>query len=160
MESQECFLSNNNWRHDAFIETGCSLCSSLHRFGKRPNSERRIRELDRRRSYFQLDDLDFSGSTDVTLLDGVIPSSFELLQNYPNPFNPTTNIRFTILNSQLTTLKVYDVLGREVATLVNEQKEAGTHQAQFDASGLASGTYMYRFTAGSFVATKMMILAR
>ncbi len=89
-----------------------------------------------------------------------LPQAFTLSQNYPNPFNPVTNIQFSIVNSQLTILKVYDMLGREVATLVNEVKQPGTYGVQFDGSNLASGIYFYRLQAGSFVDVKKLILLR
>jgi hypothetical protein len=88
------------------------------------------------------------------------PSHFALEQNYPNPFNPTTKIQFTIANRQLTIVTVYDVLGREVATLVNEVKDPGTHAVQFDGSNLASGVYFYRLSAGNFVQTRKLLLLR
>lgn len=88
------------------------------------------------------------------------PAKFELAQNYPNPFNPSTHLHFSLVSSQLTILKVYDVLGREVATLVNEMKEPGVHTVQWDASGMASGIYVYRLQSGSFVETKKMMLMR
>ena len=77
-----------------------------------------------------------------------VPTSFQLYQNYPNPFNPTTNIGFTISDFGLITLKVYDVLGKEVATLVNEDKSAGNYEVEFDASSLPSGVYLYQLQAG------------
>ena len=96
------------------------------------------------------------------------PVAFELLQNYPNPFNPTTTISYTIPNVetqnfaslQLVTLKVYDVLGREVATLVNEVQPAGNYAVTFDASKLPSGTYFYRLQAGKYSAVKKMMLIK
>jgi aminopeptidase N len=88
------------------------------------------------------------------------PGEFRLEQNYPNPFNPSTTVSFVIGRSSFSSLKVYDVLGREVATLVNEPKQPGEYAIQFDASGLASGVYYYRLSAGSFVSTKKMILIR
>jgi hypothetical protein len=91
---------------------------------------------------------------------GGMPLSYALGQNYPNPFNPTTTIEFRIQNSQLTILKVFDVLGREVATLVNDVKEPGVYTARWDATGVASGVYFYRLTAGEFVQTKRMLLVR
>jgi photosystem II stability/assembly factor-like uncharacterized protein len=96
----------------------------------------------------------------VFVHDGKVPEVFLLYQNYPNPFNPTTEIQFTIVNRQLTIVKVYDVLGSEVATLVNEVKEPGTYTVQFDGSNLASGVYFCRLQAGSFVQTTKMILAK
>jgi hypothetical protein len=83
-----------------------------------------------------------------------------LEQNFPNPFNPTTTIRFAIPQNEHVTLKVYDLLGREVATLVNEARSAGNHEAFFDASNLASGVYIYRLTAGNFIATKKFTLIK
>ena len=86
--------------------------------------------------------------------------SFKLFQNYPNPFNPTTKIRYEISERSLVTLKVYDVLGREVATLVNEEKPAGSYEVNFDATELTSGIYFYQLKAGKFLQTKKMILLR
>ena len=88
------------------------------------------------------------------------PYETKLYDNYPNPFNPSTNIRFSISDSRFTTLKVYDVLGNEVATLVNEEKPAGSYEVNFNASMLASGIYYYRLTAGTFAETKRMILLK
>ena len=90
----------------------------------------------------------------------LITTSFLLEQNYPNPFNPATNIKFQIPSTSFVTLKVFDVLGREVATLVNEEKTAGTYSAQWNAGSVASGVYFYRLKAGEYVATKKLILLR
>ncbi len=89
-----------------------------------------------------------------------IPDCLALFQNYPNPFNPTTNIEYRISNKELVTLKVYDILGRELAVLVDERKAPGRYIVQFDGSGLASGVYAYRLQAGSFVETKKLLLLR
>jgi hypothetical protein len=106
----------------------------------------------------------------INLSSSGIPDRFNLEQNYPNPFNPTTNIQFSIAsaqsgsasggNRQLTIVKVYDVLGREVATLVNEVKEPGTYTVKFDGSNLASGVYFYRLLAGTYVETRKLLLLR
>lgn len=93
-------------------------------------------------------------------VNGQTPEVFELNQNYPNPFNPTTSIKFSIPKSGEVTLKVFDVLGREVATLVNQTMNAGAYTFNFDASKLASGMYVYRLTAGDFVASKKMMLLK
>lgn len=92
--------------------------------------------------------------------DGDLPKSFSLEQNYPNPFNPQTTISYTLEVPAFVTLKVYNVLGREVATLISENVAAGRHNVRFDAVALNSGTYFYRINAGSFTATKQMILLR
>jgi hypothetical protein len=103
----------------------------------------------------------------ITNVDGekALPNDPVLQQNYPNPFNPTTTIQYSIPietthRAVSTTLKVYDVLGREVATLVNEEKLPGNYQINFDASKLSSGIYFYKITAGSFVLTKKMVLMK
>jgi len=88
------------------------------------------------------------------------PTNYNLAQNYPNPFNPVTTIQYSLTQRSNVTLKVYDVLGKEIAVLVNEEKDRGVYNVNFDATGLASGMYMYRIQAGSFAETKKMILLR
>jgi hypothetical protein len=97
------------------------------------------------------------------------PDSFVLHQNYPNPFNPSTNIRFTIASnviesvakqSNFVTLKVYDLMGKEVANLVNEEKSPGEYKVRFDASGLTSGIYLYKLESNGFSLTKKMLLLK
>lgn len=91
--------------------------------------------------------------------NGLSVDNYALAQNYPNPFNPTTNISYSIKESGFVSLKVYDVLGREVATLVNENQAAGVYTVPFNASNLSSGMYLYRLESGSFVkVNKMMLL--
>jgi hypothetical protein len=91
---------------------------------------------------------------------GGLPAVFVLTQNFPNPFNPTTNIRYVLPTDAVASLRVYDVLGRDVATLVDERKSAGTYEVRFDATGLASGVYLYRLKAGDFVETRKLVLMR
>ncbi|MCZ7609096.1 MAG: CotH kinase family protein [Ignavibacterium sp.] len=88
----------------------------------------------------------------------LLPKNFILQQNYPNPFNPATNIKYAIDNKQFVTLKVYDVLGNEVATLIDEYKPAGNHNVIFDASKFSSGVYFYQLKTGEFIQTRKMIL--
>jgi len=83
-----------------------------------------------------------------------------LYQNYPNPFNPSTKIKFQIPENSFVTLKVYDVLGNEVATLVNQEKPIGSCNVEFDASSLPSGIYLYQLQAGNYFETKKMILLK
>jgi plastocyanin len=85
---------------------------------------------------------------------------FELLQNFPNPFNPSTKIEYWISDRSFVSLKIYNILGDEIATLVNEEKEQGVYDITFDAAGLSSGMYLYKLQAGSFVETKKMVLLR
>jgi hypothetical protein len=89
-----------------------------------------------------------------------LPSGYGLSQNYPNPFNPSTNIGFSLAHREHVTLKVYDTLGRDVATLMDDTLPAGSHVAMFDARGLASGVYFCRLSAGSFQASRSMLLIR
>ncbi len=99
-------------------------------------------------------------TTSVKDLSADTPIRFSLNQNYPNPFNPSTIIRYAIPEASFTSIKVYDILGNEVATLVNEEKPAGRYEVSFSALQLSSGIYFYKLQAGSFVETKKMILIK
>jgi hypothetical protein len=88
------------------------------------------------------------------------PSSFTLEQNYPNPFNPSTTIQYSVANAGPVTLKVYNMIGQEVATLVNQTVTAGSHSTTFDASGLSSGMYFYKLSAGSQVESRKMLVLK
>lgn len=89
-----------------------------------------------------------------------IPGKFKLYQNYPNPFNSSTIIKFELNTTENVTLKIYDILGVEVASLVKENKPSGKHSVKFNASNLPSGIYFYRITSGNFIATKKLILLK
>ena len=101
-------------------------------------------------------------STDEYYNEQIVADGYKLYQNYPNPFNPGTSIQYTISSRQLVSLKVYDLLGREIATLVNEEQPGGTYNVQFTINNaqLSSGTYFYRLQAGNFVETRKMILLK
>jgi hypothetical protein len=88
------------------------------------------------------------------------PATYSLSQNYPNPFNPSTKITYSVANAGIVTLKIYDILGREVSTLVNEEKSAGKYEVNFNASSFASGVYFYQINAASFIQTKKMVLIK
>jgi hypothetical protein len=122
---------------------------------------------------YRLNQIDFDGTQEVVgelNVNLTLPERFSLDQNYPNPFNPSTTIRYSIPNSEFVTLKIYDVLGNEVATLVNEEKPAGSYEVEFSAKvgsasggnayNLSSGIYFYTLQAGSFTQTKKLILLR
>jgi hypothetical protein len=94
------------------------------------------------------------------ILQYALPTEFKLEQNYPNPFNPETRIRYQVSSISPVTLKIYDILGNEVTTLVNEQKELGYYEVDFNASQFASGVYIYRLQAGSYVSTKKMMVLK
>jgi hypothetical protein len=105
--------------------------------------------------------MSISGAEDVT---DFIPKEIQLYQNYPNPFNPSTIIQYSVGNRQFVSLKVYDILGNEIATLINEEKTAGTYEVEFSYGlyhrSLPSGVYFYQLRAGNFVETKKMILTK
>lgn len=96
----------------------------------------------------------------VGIEDEMQPQTFSLEQNYPNPFNPVTKIKFTLASNEYTTLKVYDIIGKEITTLVNNQMEKGHYEINFDASNLPSGVYFYTLNAGGYKETRKMILMR
>jgi len=100
-----------------------------------------------------------SASVNNELVTG-LPEKFDLKPNYPNPFNPSTQIAFDLPESADVRLTVFDVLGRQVATLINQPMKAGTHTVSFDAQRLASGVYIYRLEAGSFTMTRNMMLIK
>ena len=112
---------------------------------------------------YRLKQIDFDGSFEYSNIVEVeinSPTEFSLEQNYPNPFNPSTTIGFSIPERSFVTLKVYDMLGREVEVLISEQKESGNYQIGFNASDLSSGIYYYTLTTGNFTSTKKMSLVK
>ena len=100
-------------------------------------------------------------SIDEQLEDiSILPNGYSLSQNYPNPFNPATKIKFTLPIAQLVTLKVYDVLGKEVKELVNDYKNSGVYEISFNASDLSSGVYFYRLSVNGFSEAKKMLIIK
>jgi len=113
--------------------------------------------------YYRLKQIDNDGTyeySDMLSVDISVPSNYQLSQNYPNPFNPETRIEFTIPQTQLVSLKVYNILGEFVTEIINEVKEAGTYSILFNASGLPSGMYMYRLEASGYTAQRKMTLIK
>jgi hypothetical protein len=118
---------------------------------------------------YRLKQIDYNGNTEYSRtidVDAGVPKSYDLKQNYPNPFNPATTISYAVPTPSRVTIKVYDILGREIATLVNDQKEAGRYVVAFSGSRYASGVYFYRLTASptsggsSFTETKKMVMVK
>lgn len=99
-------------------------------------------------------------SSDIGQSDDLIINKYKLFQNYPNPFNPVTNIQYSIGERHFVTLKIYDILGKEVATLVNEEKQSGNYQISFQAPDISSGIYYYQLRAGEYIASKQMLLLK
>jgi hypothetical protein len=102
-----------------------------------------------------------SSPTNVEYNADNFPSEYELFQNYPNPFNPTTIISYQLPTSGFVTLKVFDILGNEVATLVNEEQTSGKYEVDFyGVKGQSSGVYIYQLRAGSFIQARKMLLLK
>jgi hypothetical protein len=148
---------NTNWDNIGFVEGhGTTTQTQYYTFidgGLRPGTySYRLKQIDYNGSskYYELDETVEAG----------IPQSFSLSQNFPNPFNPVTTISWQIPVSSHVTLKVYNLLGKEVAVLVNGEKPAGSYNLEFDAGKLPSGTYFYTLQAGNFVQTKKMVLLK
>ncbi|MFN0157583.1 MAG: T9SS type A sorting domain-containing protein [Bacteroidota bacterium] len=89
-----------------------------------------------------------------------VPANFELGQNYPNPFNPSTTIEISVPQTRYVNITVFDLLGQEVATLVSDELQPGRHKIQWDATGVSSGVYFYRFRSGDIIQTKRLMLLR
>jgi hypothetical protein len=104
------------------------------------------------------DPITFTQVTDIARPD--LPTEFSISQNYPSWFNPTTTLRYHLPVAGRVSVSVYDLLGREAAMLVNEEKEAGSHEVTFNAGGLAGGVYFCRLQAGSVVTTRRLVLLR
>ncbi|MBE2217805.1 MAG: T9SS type A sorting domain-containing protein [Ignavibacteria bacterium] len=100
------------------------------------------------------------GAVGIAPISNEVPSAFGLEQNYPNPFNPSTTFKFNVPSASNVSLKIYDMLGNEITTLVNENLQSGVYEVKFDASTLSSGVYFYSLNAGNFTATKKMMLVK
>ena len=113
---------------------------------------------------YRLKQIDFGGAVEYSSVIEIIidqkPLTFNLCQNYPNPFNPTTTISFSIAQSNHVTLKVFDILGREVITILNEKREAGMHSIKFDSNNLPGGLYFYKLETGDFIEIKKMMILK
>jgi len=123
----------------------------------------RLELAETRSIFYRLKQIDYDGTfsySNVVSIDVNIANGFVLNQNYPNPFNPSTTISYSVATDAFVSLKVYDFLGKEVNTLINETKLAGIYEVTFDASNLPSGTYFYTLRTGDFVSTKKMMIVK
>ena len=112
---------------------------------------------------YRLKQIDYNGSftfSEIISVGNLGPNGFILEQNYPNPFNPSTSIRYAVANKQFVSIKVYDVIGNEIATLVNEEKPVGSYEIEFNAGNISAGVYYYSIVTEGFVQTKKMILIK
>jgi photosystem II stability/assembly factor-like uncharacterized protein len=149
--------TNNEWQNIGFVEgkgttTGITNYSFIDKDLVVANYNYRIKQIDMDGT-FKYHNL--SESIEVGT-----PDKFELSQNYPNPFNPATAIKYTLPQSGLVTLKVFNVIGQEIAELVNEVKQAGSYTIEFNANSLPSGVYIYKLNSGNFTSTKKMLLIK
>jgi Secretion system C-terminal sorting domain len=145
------------------LQPGDTLITSLHVFAMMNDGTANVQlQIGTFRNPDDRTTLDFVATTNTTSVenDNDQPGEFFLSQNYPNPFNPSTNIKFGFQEAGFVTLKIYDVLGNEIAVLVNEYKQAGNYEVNFNGVQLASGTYLYTLTAGKFSETRKMILEK
>ncbi len=150
-------LINNHWTDISFVKgSGNSNSPKSYTFTDETlsngNYSYRLKQID--------NDGNFSYSKEIKVTVNEIPKEYSLMQNYPNPFNPTTEIGFRISNFGFVSLKVYDLLGREVATLVNEEKTTGTYEVIWNAANLPTSVYYYRIQAGSFNQVRKMLLIK
>ena len=112
---------------------------------------------------YRLKQIDFNGNysySQIAIVENLEPKSFVLEQNYPNPFNPSTIIKYSITQKQFVTLKVYDILGNEISTLVSEIKPAGNYEIEFNANKISAGVYYYTIMTENIIQTKKMILLK
>ncbi|MCF6270016.1 MAG: T9SS type A sorting domain-containing protein [Melioribacteraceae bacterium] len=166
-EKRETADDNLNWDVIAFAEGhGNSNSPKEYSFTDKPMGGGRFN--------YRLKQIDTDGTftySEIVEIEIGLPTKFELFQNYPNPFNPTATIKYSIPRgkeyysqqnryAQQTSLKVFDVLGREIATLVNKEQRAGNYEVRFDASGLSSGIYFYKLTSGGYNKTMKMLLLK
>ena len=163
--NQSINQSTNQWSAIGFVEgNGTSTEEHSYSFTDLPAGKAGKNVTAGKYSY-RLKQIDFDGTYKYSNTVDVEKQNFASLQfylnqNYPNPFNPTTTIKYSIPVAGLVTIKVYDLLGQEVAVLVNENKQAGTYDLEFNASSLSTGVYIYKLTAGSFTGTKKLLLLK
>jgi len=150
-------MRNNEWVNVGFIN-GNGNSASVNNYSFED------RNLNSGKYNYRLKQIDYNGNFKFYDLENEVvvgvPDKYSLSQNYPNPFNPNTTIKYDLPKAGVVTVKIYDVNGREMRTLLNENKEAGYYTIQFNASDLSSGVYFYRIQSADFVSTKKMVLLK
>jgi hypothetical protein len=147
---------NANWENIGFVP-GFGTTTESRSYNYLDNS------VSNGKYFYRLKQIDFNGTfsySSIVEANVETPIEFALNQNYPNPFNPSTIISYSVPQSSFVTIKVYDIIGNEVATLVNGNKQAGNYEVNFDASNLSNGVYMYSIKTDNFTSTKKMILMK
>jgi len=153
-------ISANSWQTIGFVE-GKGTTTNLSNYGFTDNLE--SMSYNRNVSY-RIKQIDYDGtytySKAISVNIGSTTNDYSLSQNYPNPFNPSTVINYSIKSNEHVVLKIFNMLGQEVVTLVNEEKQPGKYSVNFNSANLASGTYVYSLTAGKYSQFKKMILMK
>jgi hypothetical protein len=148
--------SGKNWQKVVFVKgRGTTSEISEYSFVDKPEKTGVVQ--------YRLKQMDLDGTYEyskVVEVDLTLPDKYELSQNYPNPFNPTTSIKYSLAANSRVELKIYNILGKEVAQLVNEVQEAGSYEINFNAANLTSGVYIYELNTGSFKFQRKMILIK
>ena len=150
--------SEGEWVRIGFVE-GSGTTTEINNYNYIDN----VSNLNANSLLYRLKQIDYDGSyeySDEVFVNDIAPATYQLLQNYPNPFNPTTIISYGIPVKSNVVLKVFDLIGNEVATLVNEYKPAGTYEVEWNASGLPSGVYFYQLQTEGYIETKKMLLLK
>ena len=156
-------IDRSEWQAVGFVEgNGTSTQMHSYYFTDLP-AGKDGKNISPGKYYYRLEQIDFDGKSEYSNEVAVtlnVSASFALMQNYPNPFNPITQIKYSIPGSSFVTLKIYDLPGNEIETLVNEEKPTGSYTVKFDGSKLSSGVYFYRLQAGEYSSTKKLILMK
>jgi hypothetical protein len=155
-EIQKSYSATDNWEKIGFVENKGEP-NSLVEYNFTDVTQHKLSQIKYRLKMID-NDGSFEYSEEIEI--SAFPLSYELAQNYPNPFNPSTTINFQLPVTGHVTLKIFNILGNEIATLINTTKTAGRYEINFDAAGLASGVYVYHLAAGDFSETKKMLLVR
>jgi hypothetical protein len=153
----ERMQDNNEWNEIGFV-IGNGTTTEIHNYAFEDKN------LSAGIYFYRIKQIDFNGTYEYYTLDEEIeilaPDKFVLLQNYPNPFNPTTTIKFSVLKKTNVVLTVFNSIGEDVITLINDEKPAGSYEVEFNAAGLTSGIYLYKIETNDFIQTKKMILMK
>lgn len=151
-------IDKSNWNAVAFV-SGNGTTTEVQNYSYTDN----LTSVTNQTLYYRLKQIDFDGTftfSNEVEVDLSLPQTFSMEQNFPNPFNPSTTIKYSIPSSEFVSIKIYDVIGNEIAKLVDIKQDAGKYEVSFNALSLSSGVYLYKIQAGTFVQTKKMILMK